>query len=60
MILKSVITVPIWEEPDGHRRPPLPGEVQTDLTLVGWANLLDIRDLDGEDYLLLHSGTYCL
>ncbi len=46
----AVHTVPVWEDPDHpyHRRPPMPGEVRDDLSVVGWCNVAILQGL--EDY----------
>jgi hypothetical protein len=41
--LFAVHTCPMWEEPDGTRRPPRDGEVRRDLRVVGWCNVLVVE-----------------
>lgn len=52
MKLIAVHTLPVWEERDGKRRPPHPGEIRTDLPVVGWCNALEV-DLAGQRRWLL-------
>jgi hypothetical protein len=49
--LKAVHTCPVWEEPDGTRRPGFEEEPDHP-PVVGWCNVLDI-ELGGERYRLL-------
>ena len=53
MKLLEVHTLPIWEENDGTRRPPQPGEVRDDLPCVGWANAGIVEIQGSRRWLLL-------
>lgn len=53
----EVHTVPLWEDPDGRRRPALAPEPVTP-PVVGWVNVI-VVEIDGETYRLMHAGGPC-
>ncbi len=49
--MRAVHTCPLWEDPDGRRRPGL-AEEPDHPPVVGWVNVMDV-DVAGERHLLL-------
>ena len=47
----AVITCPLWEDPDGTRRPGFTYEPSPP-PVVGWVNVMNLT-IDGERYLVL-------